>query len=704
MPIAVIAAVLVPYLLKVAIDDHIVPAVGTTVSVAELGPLWMILGGALGLVVGGYLAEGVYVASLQHGGQQLISDLREACYARTLRFPRTYYDKHPLGSVLTRVTSDIEALGEALATNVLSLFIDSLKTLAYLGFMLALNWKLTVVLLATFPLLILLIRIFQRLIRTSFFRSRQALSEATGYLQEGLSGVKTIQLFAAERTAYQRFERLNRRFLRAQNASNLYDALLFALVEWFSTLAIALLLWYSASSLLAGVISLGLLVAFMEYIQRLFIPVREFSQQIAVLQRAAGALDHIGELFQTPIDPRERPPSLSEAAPEATSGASAPEQASPATVTSEIDTSEMDAPEMDAPEMSASGMAASGAVPLTPAVQETSSPRASEASASEQASPATVRSEMGTSEMGTSEMDAPEMSASGMAASGAVPLTPAVQATSSPRASLRVAEHTPLLVFDRVWFRYRPRDPDVLRGISFTLEQGQTLALVGATGSGKSSVVRLLTRSYGDYRGHIRLKGVEIAALDADALARSISVVHQDVFLFEDTLEFNIALARQQITAAAVRQAARYVSAEAFIEKLEGGYQHPLQQGGTNLSAGQAQLIAFARAVAAQSELIVLDEATSAIDSVTEKWIQRAVQRIYADRTVIAIAHRLSTIRHADQILVLDQGQILERGTHEVLLAADGAYAHLVRMGSRPEAESVTDHRQLALLPNEASS
>ena len=632
MPIAVIAAVLVPYLLKVAIDDHIVPAVGTTISVAELGPLWMILGGALGLVVGGYLAEGIYVASLQHGGQQLISDLREACYARTLRFPRTYYDKHPLGSVLTRVTSDIEALGEALATNVLSLFIDSLKTLAYLGFMLALNWKLTVVLLATFPLLILLIRIFQRLIRTSFFRSRQALSEATGYLQEGLSGVKTIQLFAAERTAYQRFERLNRRFLRAQNASNLYDALLFALVEWFSTLAIALLLWYSASSLLAGVISLGLLVAFMEYIQRLFIPVREFSQQIAVLQRAAGALDHIGELFQTPIDPRERPPSLSEAA--------------------------------------------------------------SELSASEQASPATV----------TPEMDALEMSASGMAASGVAPLTPAVQETSSPRASLRVVEHTPLLVFDQVWFRYRPQDPDVLRGISFTLEQGQTLALVGATGSGKSSVVRLLTRSYGDYRGHIRLKGVEIATLDADALARSISVVHQDVFLFEDTLEFNIALARQQITAAAVRQAARYVSAEAFIEKLEGGYQHPLQQGGTNLSAGQAQLIAFARAVAAQSELIVLDEATSAIDSVTEKWIQRAVQRIYADRTVIAIAHRLSTIRHADQILVLDQGQILERGTHEALLAADGAYAHLVRMGSRPEDGSVTDHRQLALLPNKASS
>lgn len=571
MPLSALLAMAVPYLTKVAIDEIIVPAS----RAGDLGPygarLALLVTVAMALVVAGYVCDAVYMSLLQRTGQSLISDLREQVYRRTLRLPRAYFDTHPIGTLLTRVTSDIEALGESLATGVLSLFMDAVKVTAYLAIMFYLEWRLTLVLITLLPVMALLIRFFNNRIRATFLGARQALSDATGYLQECLGGMKTLQLFATEREAVEAFKAKNRRFVDAQNTSNYYDALMFSLVEGITSLALALVLWYSAGELLAGALTLGVLVAFMEYIQRLFVPVREFSQQVATIQRAMAAMDHIADLTGAPLDPAE---TLS--APDAMG--------------------------------SAIGEAASGAA------------RPGEAPA---------------------------------------------EAFSS-------------LEFDQVRFRYRSDGPEILKGISFSLRRGETLAIVGATGSGKSTVIRLLTRAYSGYEGSIRLNGRELSGIGAEELGRMVSVVHQGVFLYRGSVGFNIGLARAGIDEAAVERAARYVSAEDFVRRLEGGYGYEVAPGGANLSAGQGQLLSFARAVAAGTELIVLDEATSSVDSMTESLIQQAVGRLYEEKTVIAIAHRLSTIRHADTILVMDQGRIAEAGTHAQLIARAGLYAALV--------------------------
>ena len=561
LPVSAGLAALVPYLIKVAVDEYLLPAV----AAGELGPwrepLLALVGLAGAVVAIGYLMDALYVRILQRTGHELLSALRETVYRRTLRLPRSYFDRNPIGSVLTRVTSDVEALGESLAGQALSLIADLLKTVAFVAMMFWLSWKATLVLLAMLPVLLLVMDFFQRRVRASFLWARRALSEATGYLQECLAGVKTVQLYAAEAKVLAAFERRNRRFYSAQNTSNLYDAMLYSLVEGLTSLGLAVVLWYSAGALLAGTMTIGVLVAFMEYIQRLFVPVRELAQQLAILQRALGALDHIGGLLAVPLDPAE---------------------------------------------------------------------------------PA----EKGPTENGSTEPGA----------------------AAAPRFER--------LEIERVRFRYAPHQPEVLRGIDLRIRRGETVAIVGATGSGKSSLVRLIGRAYGGYEGSIRLNGEEITSFDADRIGRMVSVVHQNVFLFHGTVEFNITLGRREPDAAA--RAARQVQADEFIRALPGGYRFEVAHGGANLSAGQAQLISFARAVAADAELVVLDEATSSVDSMTEELIEQALARLYETRTVIAIAHRLSTIRGADRIVVLDAGEVVESGTHDELVRRAGAYATLV--------------------------
>ena len=563
LPVSAGMAALVPYLTKVAVDDYLLPAVAAGELGALREPLLALVGLAAGVVVAGYLADALYVRILQRTGHELLSALRETVYRRTLRLPRSYFDRNPIGSVLTRVTSDVEALGESLAGHALSLVADLLKTAAFLAMMFWLSWKATLVLLAMLPVLLVVMDFFQRRVRSSFLWARRALSEATGYLQECLAGVKTVQLYAAEAKVLAAFERRNRRFYSAQNTSNLYDAMLYSLVEGLTSLGLAVVLWYSAGALLAGTMTIGVLVAFMEYIQRLFVPVRELAQQLAILQRALGALDHIGGLLAEPPDPAE---------------------------------------------------------------------------------PAEPTELAGLAETRRGE----------------------------PEAAPRFER----LDLEGVRFRYAPHQPEVLRGIDLEVRRGETVAIVGATGSGKSSMVRLIARAYGGYEGSIRLNGEEITSFDADRIGRMVSVVHQNVFLFHGSVEFNITLGR--LEPAAAERAARQVQAEAFIRALPGGYRFEVAHGGANLSTGQAQLISFARAVAADAELVVLDEATSSVDSMTEELIERALTRLYETRTVIAIAHRLSTIRGADRIVVLEAGEVVETGTHDELVRRAGAYARLV--------------------------
>ena len=565
LPISAGLAALVPFLTKVAVDDYVLPAVAAGALGPYRGPLLALAGLAAAVVAAGYLADALYVRILQHAGHRLLAALRETVYRRTLRLPRAYFDRNPIGSVLTRVTSDVEALSESLAGHALSLIADLLKTVAFLGMMFWLSWKATLVLLAMLPVLAFVMQFFQRRVRSSFLWARQALSQATGYLQECLAGVKTVQLYAAEAKVLAAFEQRNLRFYRAQNTSNFYDAILYSLVEGLTSLGLAVVLWYSAGALLAGAMTIGVLIAFMEYIQRLFVPVRELAQQLAVLQRALAALDHIGGLLAEPLDPAEPP--------------------------------------------------------------DSGEPRA--------------------------------------------------RARREPPAA-----RFERLDFERVRFRYSRYAPDVLRGVDLRVRRGETVAIVGATGSGKSSIARLVARAYGDYEGSIRLNGEEITSFDADEIGRLAATVHQDVFLFHGSIEFNITLGR--LDRAAAERAAREVRADEFIRNLPGGYGFEVAHGGANLSAGQAQLVSFARAIAADADLVVLDEATSSVDSMTEDLIEKALARLYETRTVIAIAHRLSTIRRADRIVVLDAGEVVETGTHAELVRRGGAYARL--LGDRGEA------------------
>ena len=557
LPVSAGMAALVPFLTKVAVDDYLLPAVAQGELGALRGPLLALVGLAGAVVAVGYLADALYVGLLQRAGHRLLAALRETVYRRTLRLPRSYFDRHPIGSVLTRVTSDVEALGESLAGHALSLIADLLKTVAFVAMMFWLSWQATLVLLAMLPALLFVMRFFQHRVRASFLWARQALSEATGYLQECLAGVKTVQLYAARTRVLAAFERRNRRFYLAQNTSNLYDAMLYSLVEGLTSLGLAVVLWYSAGALLAGAMTIGVLVAFMEYIQRLFVPVRELAQQLAILQRALGALDHIGSLLAEPLDPAE---------------------------------------------------------PL-----------------------------------GRSSSDLPD------------PVG---------------VERFERLDLENVRFRYSSHGPEVLRGIDLRILRGETVAIVGATGSGKSSIARLIARAYGGYEGSIRLNGEEITSFDAGRIGRMVSIVHQNVFLFHGTVEFNITLGRRD--RAAAEHAARRVQADEFIRGLPGGYDFEVAHTGANLSAGQAQLVSFARAVAVDAQLVVLDEATSSVDSMTEELIERALARLYESRTVIAIAHRLSTIRRADRIVVLDAGEVVETGTHDELVRGGGVYARLL--------------------------
>lgn len=664
LPVSAGLAALLPFLIKVAVDDHVLPAVATGAIEPHRGPLLALAGLAAAVVAAGYLADALYVRILQHAGHRLLAALRETVYRRTLRLPRAYFDRNPIGSVLTRVTSDVEALGESLAGHAFSLVADLLKTAAFLGMMFWLSWEATLVLLVMLPALAFVMRFFQRRVRSSFLWARQALSQATGYLQECLAGVKTVQLYAAEAKVLAAFEGRNLRFYRAQNTSNFYDAILYSLVEGLTSLGLAVVLWYSAGALLAGVMTIGVLIAFMEYIQRLFVPVRELAQQLAVLQRALAALDHIGGLLAEPLDPAE---------PRAPDG----EPWEPG--------------RREPPEPVRRGPPAAGRSARADAPRPRPGDRAEHGGTEGRPAPAPGKDRgrgpperrghgRGGSRRGREDdacgwrgkPEAPRANGAGDSDARSA----GAGAGASVGVGAGAAARFEGLDFERVRFRYSRYAPDVLRGVDLRVRRGETVAIVGATGSGKSSIARLIARAYGGYEGSIRLNGDEIASFDADEIGRLVAVVHQDVFLFHGSIEFNITLGR--LDRAAAERAAREVRADEFVRDLPGGYGFEVAHGGANLSAGQAQLVSFARAVAADADLVVLDEATSSVDSMTEDLIETALARLYETRTVIAIAHRLSTIRRADRIVVLDAGEVAETGAHAELVRLGGAYARLL--------------------------
>jgi ATP-binding cassette subfamily B multidrug efflux pump len=553
VPFSVGATLLLPWLIIRIIDDHVIPG--------DLdGMIQMVT--FMGLTVAvGYFSDSIYTFTLQKTGQLAISAMRSDLYAHILSMPRSFFDQRPIGVVLTRLTSDMEALNDSLAIGVLSIFTDFLKTTALLVLLIILSWKLTLVVLLILPPIYLVSNFLRTRLRHYYNLTREALAEATGYLQECLNGVKTIQLYASEEKVQKDFEEKTKLFFTAQTHSNFYDAALYAVIEGITSIALGLMIWYGSQQILAGIVSIGVLVGFINTLNRIFVPIREFTQQISVFQRSLSSLENIDKMFR------------------------------------EI-----------------------------PEDQDV---------------------ELNSEKYTTEELE-------------------------------KRFQNFEELSFENVHFRYTEDDPWVLQGISFTICQGDRVAIVGATGSGKSTIVRILTRIYTRYQGSIKINGVELSAISRDHLMRMIALMQQESYLFEESIAFNIALNREEITPEKIKKAADYVYANEFIEDLPEQYESKLLEGGKNLSEGEGRLIVFARALAGESDLIVLDEATSSVDSVTENLIQKAIERIFHDKTVIAIAHRLSTIRNSDLILVMDAGKIVERGSHDDLMGQNGIYAGLV--------------------------
>ena len=536
-----------PYLTQVAVDDHI--AVGDWA-----GLRWIIAAFFFSVAVQ-YGAQ--YAQTLVTGmiGQRVMYDLRRDLFAHLQKLPLRYFDRTPLGRIMTRTTNDIDALNEFFSEGVVSVFMDFFTLLAIVGFMAYIDAELALICCTVVPIIAVSTFYLQGLAMRAYRELRTRLARLNAYLQENITGVEVVQLFNRQQRNLRDFDVEHLPYRRAEDREIHCYAIFFPFTELLGTVGMALVLWYGASDVLDSRIELGVLVAFLQYIRRFFRPIMDISDRYALLQSAMAASERVFELLAVPAEPAGGSPH------------------------------------------------------------------------------------------------------------------------NRPAASRGAIE------FRNVFFKYDPAAEDwILKDVSFELKAGQSLALVGATGSGKTTIVSLLCRFYDIQRGAILVDGRDVRQWPAAELRRRISIVQQEVFLFSGSISGNIRLGEDAMDDAQVERAARYVNAAPFIERLPQGYAHAVAEGGSTLSAGQRQLLAFARALAFDPEILVLDEATSSIDTETEQLIQDAIAKLMHERTSIVIAHRLSTIRSADQILVMHHGEVRERGRHEELLRQGGIYARLHRL------------------------
>jgi ATP-binding cassette subfamily B protein len=534
-----------PYLMKVAIDRYI--------ARGDLQGMNLIALGFLAVLVLSFVLEYIQTYTMQLTGQHIMFDMRMQIYGHLQRLDVSYYDRNPVGRMMTRVTTDVDVLNDMFTSGVVTVFGDVFTLVGIMAVMLTMDWRLALVAFAVLPLIGIVTQWFRRNVREYYRRVRLWIARINAFLQEHITGMSTLQLFRREAQSYAQFEKINREHRDANIDSIFYYAVFYPAIEIIGALAAALIIWYGGGRVLAGTATLGALVAFIQYSQRFFRPISDLSEKFNILQGAMASSERIFKLLDEPVR---------------VAGAS---------------------------------------------------------------------------------LQAPGLPAH------------------------------PGIVFERVWFAYNENDY-VLKDVSFEVAPGERVAIVGATGAGKSTIINLLMRFYDVSKGRILVGGRDVREMDLRELRSLFSLVLQDVHLFSGTIGGNIRLGNEQITDERVWKAAKAVHADTFIERLHGGLDAPVAERGSTLSVGQKQLLSFARALAFDPRILILDEATSSVDTETELLIRDALRVLMEGRTTIAIAHRLSTIQDMNKILVLHKAELREAGNHQELLAKRGLYFKLYQL------------------------